>query len=128
MKGVSYDSGTENASALQALPDAEVRLSGGDDVEPDPNVGRDRATLAELAPHERARLEEALWRNDFFRDCMAQTQLALKVRLCIPKCHAEMWLAIWRLIGSMEAAVPQLPRHLSLSSSLLVNSYKALVL
>ena len=57
-----------------------MRLGGGDDVEPDPNVGRDRSTLAELAPHERARLEEALWRNDFFRDCMAQAQLALKVQ------------------------------------------------
>jgi hypothetical protein len=67
----------------QALPDAKVRLNGGDDVEPDPNIGRDRSTLAELAPHERARLEEALWRNDFFRDCMAQAQLALKVRLSI---------------------------------------------
>jgi hypothetical protein len=65
---------------MQALPDAEVRMGGGDDVEPDPNVGRDRATLSDIAPQERARLEEALWRNDFFRDCLAQAQLSLKVR------------------------------------------------
>ena len=105
-------------SITQALPDAEVRLGGGDDVEPDPNTGRDRSTLAELAPHERARLEEALWRNDFFRDCMAQAQLALKVRLCIMRCHVGMWLASRRLTGHMEAAMPQMPRRLGLAFSL----------
>jgi hypothetical protein len=64
---------------VQALPDAEVRMGGGDDVDPDPNVGREHSAMLDLAPQERARLSEALWRNDFFRDCLAQAQLVLKV-------------------------------------------------
>jgi hypothetical protein len=98
-----------------------VRLGGGDDVEPDPNVGRDRSTLAELAPHERARLEEALWRNDFFRDCMAQAQLALKVRSCMVTCNTGMCPTFVDRCRRMVATLPQTPPHLSLGFSVHVS-------